>query len=96
MEIARLESGETNYQALIHRPRVSYKISEYVWKYIYENYLFKLKLMSEDKFNYHILLTFAKYNPDIHKFMFKSPYNQEKCFLDLRPILERLRLQNVL
>lgn len=37
MEIARLESGETNYQALIHRPRVSYKISEYVWKYIYEN-----------------------------------------------------------
>lgn len=35
MEIARLESGETNYQALIHRPRVSYKISEYVWKYIY-------------------------------------------------------------
>ena len=96
MEIARLESGETNYQALIHRPRVSYKISEYVWKYIYENYLFKLKLMSEDKFNYHILLTFAKYHPDIHKFMFSLHTIERNVFLDLRPILERLRLQNVL
>lgn len=96
MEIARLESGETNYQALIHRPRVSYKISEYVWKYIYENYLFKLKLMSEDKFNYHILLTFAKYNPDIHKFMFKSPYNREKCFFRPSPNFRKVKITKCL
>lgn len=92
MEISRLESGETDYQALIHRPRVSHKISEYIWKYIYEMYLFKLNLMSEDKFNYRICLTFAKYNPNIHKFMFKSPYNQEKCFFHPSPNFRRVKI----
>lgn len=92
MEIIRLESGETDYQALIHRPRVSNKISEYIWKYIYEMYLFKLNLMLEDKFNYSICLTFAKYNPNIHKFMFKSAYNQEKCFFRPSPNFRRVKI----
>lgn len=92
MEIIRLESGETDYQALIHRPRVSNKISEYIWKYIYEMYLFKLNLMLEDKFNYSICLIFAKYNPNIHKFMFKSAYNQEKCFFRPSPNFRRVKI----
>ena len=96
MEIARLESGETNYQALIHRPRVSYKISEYVWKYIYENYLFKLKLMSEDS----LIITSFLHSQNIIQIFISSCLSlhtiERNVFLDLRPILERLRLQNVL
>ena len=84
MKLSRLTNGamdfNSNYQALIHRPRVSFMISEYVWKYIYEKYLLKLRLMSEEKYNYNIFLSFNKYNPNIHKFMFNSAYNHEKCF----------------
>lgn len=95
MKISRLADGimdfNSNYQALIHRPRVSFKISEYVWKYIYENYLFILRLMPEDKYNYSICLSFNKYNANIHKFMFDSPYNQKKCFFQPSP---KFRIEN--
>ena len=63
---------------ILHRPRVSYKISEYVWLYIYKNYLKGLNILTDNKYSYRLNLSFSKYNPDIHKFFFDSQFNTEQ------------------
>lgn len=49
------------YNALIHRPRVSFQISEYIWNHIYANCLKSYQIIM-DEFMYHINLWFILYD----------------------------------
>lgn len=60
---------------ILNRPRVSYKISEYVWDYIYANLLVKNKILTNNKFRYRFFLTFDKLNLDKKYFFRESLYN---------------------
>lgn len=59
----------------INRPRVSHKISEYIWNYIWTNSLKPNGILLNNINSYRFFLDFNKYNPEKHKFFFESPYN---------------------
>jgi hypothetical protein len=63
---------------LIKRPRVSHKISEYVFEYILSNLLIPHKLLKDDKNDYSITLSFAVYNEEMHKYFSSCIYNTEE------------------
>ena len=65
------------YNALIHRPRVSFQISEYIWNHIYANCLKSYQIIM-DEFMYHINLWFILYDEKRNYETFNSPYNR-KC-----------------
>lgn len=70
-------------KCLVHRPHVSFRISEYVWNYIYENCL-KAHNIINDEYIYHITLWFVPYDENCNYKMFSSPYNRKGTYF--RPL----------
>ena len=56
-------------------PKISFKVRDYVWSYIFENLLKPKKILIDNKYSYRITLTLEKYNPDKHKYSTDSPFN---------------------
>lgn len=63
---------------LISRPRVSYKISEYVFEYIRLKFLVPFKILKDDKNDYNITLSFVIFDEEKHKYFSSSTYNSEE------------------
>lgn len=61
-----------NYKGLLTRPRVSHKVSEYVFNTINENLLKPSKVLQSDKYIYKLTLSFSFEIPKKRKFPF--PY----------------------
>ncbi len=60
---------------LYTRPRVSHKISEYVFSFINEKILKPNRIMQSDKFIFKFVLYFLYGIPPNHKIIYKSPYS---------------------
>jgi hypothetical protein len=61
--------------SLLNRPRVSHRISEYVFEHINKNILVPNRIMQSDKFIYNLTLSFDFGIPNDHKIIYKSPYS---------------------
>lgn len=68
-------SIEPDIELLFKRPRIDYRISEYIFNFIDTQILQPNKVLQ--KGNYHLSLAFGIYNPEIHKFHQENPYNSE-------------------
>ena len=68
-------STEPDIELLFKRPRVDYRISEYVFQFIDERILKPNKILQ--KGNYRFCLAFGIYNPEIHKFHQENLYNDD-------------------
>lgn len=58
-------------------PKISHKVREYVWNYIYKNLLKSKKVMTDDKSNYRLTFDLKKFDPEKHKFFTDSPFNND-------------------
>jgi hypothetical protein len=63
---------------LLERPRVSHKISEYVFDFIDKNILSTNNIMQSNKFIYVLTLSFSFGIPTNHKIIYRSPYSTDK------------------
>ena len=63
---------------LLERPRVSYKISEYVFDFINEKILKPANILQSDNYIYEFTLSFDFGIPVNHKVIYKSPYATDK------------------
>lgn len=54
---------------LVDAPKVSAKVREYVWEYIYENILTPKNIKLNNTFDYRFTLDLNKFNPELHKFL---------------------------
>jgi len=72
MAVVITRSFGVNYKSLLSRPRVSHKVSEYVFDFINENLLKPNKVLQSDKYVYILTLTFSFEIPKTRKFPF--PY----------------------
>lgn len=72
-------SWGVNYKSLLARPRVSHKVSEYVFDFINENILKPNKVLQSDKYVYILTLSFSPSIPKNRKFPFPytSPFATE-------------------
>jgi hypothetical protein len=72
-------SWGVNYKNLLTRPRVSHKVSEYVFDFINENLLKPSKVLQSDKYVYEFTLSFSSSIPKNRKFPFPytSPFATE-------------------
>lgn len=86
------DSNMNEYNALMHRPRVSFQISEYIWNHIYTNCL-KSHQVIKDEFVYHITLWFMLYDENMNYEAFISPYNRECTYF--RPLPNFRTINNV-
>lgn len=68
-------SIEPDIELLFKRPRVDYRISEYIFQFIDEHILKPNKILQ--KGNYSFCLAFGIYNPEIHKFHQENLYNDD-------------------
>lgn len=66
-------SFDLDYKSLLTRPRVSYKVSEYVFDFINENLLKPNKVLQSDKYIYEFTFSFSFSIPN-RKFPYTSPY----------------------
>ena len=62
---------------LVDAPKVSAKVREYVWEYIYENILTPKNIKLNNTFDYRFTLNLNKFNPELHKFFTDNPFNTE-------------------
>jgi len=60
---------------LLKRPRVSYKISEYIFEFINDQILKPANILQSDKYIYEWTLSFSFKIPVNHKILYKSPYS---------------------
>ena len=58
-------------------PKISSKVREYIWQYIFVNLLVQKKVMTDEKYSYSVTLDLNKLNPEIHKFFTDSPFNTD-------------------
>lgn len=65
-------SWGVNYKALLTRPRISHKVSEYVFEFVNERLLKPNKVMQSEKYTYVFTLSFSSSIPKNRKFPF--PY----------------------
>ncbi|MBS1600710.1 MAG: hypothetical protein JST75_20980 [Bacteroidetes bacterium] len=63
---------------LLKRPRVSYRISEYVLNFIDKEILKPAKILQSDKYVYEFTLSFSFGIPKPNKILYKSPYATDK------------------
>jgi hypothetical protein len=72
-------SWGVNYKSLLARPRISRKVSEYVFDFLNENLLKPNKVLQSDKYVYVFTLSFSTSIPKNRKFPFPytSPYATE-------------------
>ena len=62
---------------LLQRPRVSYKVSEYVVEFINKNILEPKRIMQSSSYLYMIALSFSFGIPKDHKIKYRSPYSTD-------------------
>lgn len=67
-------SWGVNYKSLLARPRISYKVSEYVFDFLNENLLMPNKVLQSDKYIYVFTLSFSPSIPKNRKFPYTSPF----------------------
>jgi len=67
------DDSEKVIEQLYKRPRINYRVSEYIFDFINEKLLAPKKVMQ--KGHYLICLSFSLYNPAVHKFYEDNPYN---------------------
>lgn len=60
---------------LLKRPRVSYKVDDYVWNMIEENIVKPNKIMQSERYDYVFVVAFTQYNPEKFRFAKVTPYN---------------------
>lgn len=63
---------------LENAPKVSAKVREYVWRYIYERLLVPRKIMLDAPYDYRFTLDLNEFNPEIHKFFTDNPFNTDE------------------
>lgn len=66
-------SFSPNYKSLLTRPRVSHKVSEYVFEFINDNLLKPSKVMQSDKYVYRLTFCFSFSIPK-RTFPYTSPF----------------------
>ena len=66
-------SVNPDYKSLLTRPRVSHKVSEYVFDFINENFLRPQKVLQSDKYIYEFTFSFSFSIPK-RKFPYTSPF----------------------
>jgi hypothetical protein len=80
IEISRFWSDNNNAELLCKRPRIDYRISEYLFDFINQKILTDKKVMQSG--NYSITLFMKLFDPEKHKFVFENPYNTDKTKFD--------------
>jgi hypothetical protein len=77
MPVIIQRSFGVNYKSLLTRPRISYKVSEYVFEFINEQILKPNKVLQSDKYIYKLTLSFSFEIPKNRKFPFPytSPFS---------------------
>ncbi len=60
---------------LLNRPRISIKVDEYIWGIIEKNIVIPKNIMRSKKYDYELVVSLAKYNPENCRFYPISPYN---------------------
>ena len=63
---------------LLKRPRVSYKISEYILDFVDKEVLRPFNILQSDQYVYEFTLSFAFVIPRPNKIIYKSPYATDK------------------
>lgn len=86
------DSNMNEYDALMHRPRVSFQISEYIWNHIYANYLKSREVMLNE-FIYHIIIWFMLYDENVNYETFSSSYNRKCTYF--RPLPNFRTINNI-
>jgi hypothetical protein len=64
-------------ERLLRRPRVNFRISEYVFSYINEKLLSPNRIMQTDKYNYWFTLDFGYPIPRPNRILYRSPFSTE-------------------
>jgi len=67
-------SFEPDYKSLLTRPRISHKVSEYVFDFVNENLLKPNKILQSDKYIYEFTFSFSFLIPKSRKFPYTSPF----------------------
>lgn len=73
MSFIILRSFSPDYKSLLTRPRVSHKVSEYVFDFINDNLLKPSKVLQSDKYVYKLTFSFSFSIPK-RKFPYTSPF----------------------
>ncbi|MFA4870760.1 MAG: hypothetical protein WC623_21365 [Pedobacter sp.] len=68
-------SIEPDIELLFKRPRIDYRVSEYVFQFIDTEILQPNRVLQKGK--HHFCLAFGIYNPEIHKFHQENPYHSD-------------------
>ena len=76
IEITRFWEHENDTEMLCKRPRVDYRISEYLFELINQNILAEKRLMQTGVYNFTLFLKI--FNPEEHKFFFDNPYDTKQ------------------
>ncbi|MDR1402473.1 MAG: hypothetical protein LBJ60_02055 [Tannerellaceae bacterium] len=77
VKIIRWWPVNINFELLYKRPRVDYRISEYIFEYITQNIFIPYNINEIE--NYNVVLAFDTYDIKRHRYYFpyKSPYNTD-------------------
>jgi hypothetical protein len=76
IKIERFWTHYDNAKMLYKRPRVDYRISEYLFDFINQHILTEKKVMQTGIYDFTLFLKI--FNPDEHKFFFDNPYDTEQ------------------
>ena len=74
--INRFWEHENDVEMLCKRPRVDYRISEYLFEFINQNILIEKKIMQTGEYDFTLFLKMFK--PQEHTFFFDNPYNTKQ------------------
>ncbi|WP_289751113.1 hypothetical protein [Bacteroides acidifaciens] len=66
--------GEGNL-VLLNRPRVSIEIDRYIWDIIEQNIVLPKNIMQSKSYDYKLVVSLGKYNPEKQQYFKFSPYN---------------------
>ena len=66
--------GEGNL-VLLNRPRVSIEIDRYIWDIIEQNIVLPKNIMQSKSYDYKLIVSLGKYNPEKQRYFKFSPYN---------------------
>ena len=75
IKIERFWTHDNNVEMLCKRPRVDYRISEYLFDFINQHILTEKRLCKTGTYDFTLFL--KVFNPEEHKFFFDNPYDTE-------------------
>ena len=76
IEIIRYWGHDNDTEMLCKRPRVDYRISEYLFEFINQNILVEKKIMQTGIYRFALYL--EVFNSEKHKFSFDNPYDTDQ------------------